>query len=246
MITIMSLWRNDADRDLEVRVEHLLSKSSSRGLAICWLWITGDNDDDTEARLRRLVRMRNHPERDQLNVRIVRHDTDIVGIDAETRRCRGRVTASAMFRHLEFGGDDCAILHESDLVTPADIVDELIDTHRACEALTGEPTVVAGWPMIEIAPGHPQFYDIWAYRDLCGVQFSPKRPFAQGWNRNLQPFEVGSLGSVWLTPTALLYDRTIEAHAVLELCEQWRVEGVRLWADPRIKVIQPIELWERS
>ena len=50
LVYVMSLWRNDAERHLEDRATHLLSKRS-RQHELRWLWIVGDCDDDTAGRL---------------------------------------------------------------------------------------------------------------------------------------------------------------------------------------------------
>lgn len=231
LIYVMSLWRNDAGRGLEDRARHLLSKRS-RQHELRWLWITGDNDDDTQARLRRIVRMRNHPERQPLAVTIIRYDTGIVGDDIETRRRRGSATATSMFTEIPAAAD-FVVLHESDLQSDVDIVDQLFDA--------GDGEAMAGWPTININ-GAPQFYDIWAYRDLHGRQFLPSEPFSQQYTAG-EPFRVGSFGSVWLAPAGWVRGRVITDRAILELCEQWCDEGVELWCDPRIPIVQPVELW---
>ncbi len=223
MIVMLSLWRNDVARDLEARVAHLLSKTCKQGLR--WLWITGDNDDETCQRLSDAI-----PE--GMPVTIIDANTGIVGEDIDTRRRRGSETATELFAHIE-STDDFACLHESDLRSEHDVVDQLL--------ASGNGSPIAGWPTLGNGP-RPRFYDIWAYRDLRGRPFSPRSPFAKGYTPHA-PFEVGSFGSVWLVPAPLLKDRVIETRAVLELCQQWRAEGVTLLADPRIAVVQPLELW---
>ncbi len=223
MVVMLSLWRNDVTRDLEARAAHLLSKTSKHELR--WLWITGDNSDETCQRLGDAV-----PK--GMPVTIIDADTGIIGEDVETRRRRGSETATELFAHIE-DTDDFACLHESDLRSEHDVVDQLL--------ASGNGSPIAGWPTLGNGP-RARFYDVWAYRDLRGRPFVHRTPYAVGYRPN-GPFQVGSFGSVWLVPASLLKDRLIERRAVLELCEQWRAEGVTLLVDPRIAVVQPEELW---
>jgi hypothetical protein len=225
VIEILSFWRNDADRQLETRAVHLLAKISERH-EIRWLWMIGDSTDLTEKILTKIA-ADEHPA-----VRLLRHDTGIVGEGTETRRRRGSVTATAAFAEISEEAD-FALLHESDLITPFDIADQLLESGG------GQPT--AGWPVIELN-GKRQFYDIWAYRDLRGRPFDSHPPYAKGYRRAGR-FKVGSFGSCWLVPAEILRGRVIEKLAVIELCKQWRAEGIDLWVDPRIIVEQPTELW---
>ncbi len=228
MIVIMSLWRNDAGRDLEARADHLLSKTSAHH-ELRWLWITGDNDDDTHARLLGIGANHFFSHR----IELISCDTGIVGEDVTTRRQRGSATASFMFGFIRKAAE-YVVLHESDLLTDVDIVDRLLASNGSGP--------VAGWPTIEITPGHPQFYDVWAYRDLRGRQWSPRQPGRHRHRGRL--VEVSSFGSVWLAPAALVRNRVITDLAICELCKQWRAEGVRLWVDPEISVEQPVQHWE--
>jgi hypothetical protein len=229
-VVICSLWRNDAGRQLEERVDHLLSKTSAE-LELRWLWITGDNEDNTAELLRLLAGE---------DVELLEADTGIAGEDIPTRRRRLSVTASRMFEAVR-QDDELVVLHESDLLTAATIVDEL----AAALELAGwwEPAdganagaVVAGWPVIDIGNGD-QFYDVWAYRDLEG------RPFGAHRAKPAELLEVTGLGSVWMAPAELVRGRRMEERCVLDLCEQWRAAGVRLYAAPDIEVRQPRALW---
>ena len=162
MITIMSLWRNDADRDLEARAEHLLAKTSAHH-ELRWLWITGDNSDETCQRLGDVVAERMKASAGPCPVTIIDADSGIVGEDVPTRRRRGSVTASEMFRHIDPEAD-FVLLHESDLRSDIDVIDQFLDS---LELISGEEVqrcgmrsnrnIVAGWPEITLN-GCAQFY----------------------------------------------------------------------------------------
>lgn len=227
MIQILSLWRNDATSHLIKRANHLLHKTSEQGVS--WLWGVGDCTDQTaallEAHAARMV--------GDVLVRVVNVDTGIVGEDAATRRARGSASASQLFHQLDPLAD-YAMLHESDLVSPDNVADELL--------AAGDGVPMAGWPVIQLN-GRFQFYDIWAYRDMTGNPFLPEKPYSPQYTR-VGPFRLRSFGSVWVIPAAILRDRTITTEAVVELCGQWAAEGIELWCDPRVSVVQPVELWE--
>ncbi len=236
-VCIMSLWRNDADRNLKERARHLLSKTSAYH-DVRWLWITGDNDDDTHGML--------DDERKRAglgtgDVEIIVYDSGIVGEDVATRRRRGSDTATVMFGGLRDGTkpkrDDFAVLHESDIQSPPDLVDRLL--YHLAER--GQLSAVAAWPVMDLN-GRDVFYDTWAFRNLKGERFQQHaRPC-----RGITCMEVSSFGTVWLAPAFLVRDRTISELCVVDLCSQWKCEGVKLWAAADVVVRQPADLWVRS
>lgn len=220
LIVLMSLWRNDASRSLFARADHLLSKTSTRA-NVRWLWAVGDSPDTTERNLKSVIRK--NPDKD---IELVRYDSGIRDvIDVTMRRRRSSWTASRMFTHLH-DSDTYACLHESDLKSPDDVLDRMLDN----------PLPVAAWPMIRVN-GSLQFYDIWAFRTLQGSLFNADM-------HHQMRIEVSSFGSVWMAPAELVRNRMLDDTAVVGLCTQWRNEGIRLYADPSIHVEQPIDLWE--
>ena len=227
MIQVLSLWRNDATSHLIKRANHLLHKTAAEQ-EVCWLWGVGDSTDGTATVLRE------HVDRvGQGRVRVLNVDTGIVGEDAETRRRRGSASATMLFHQLDPLAD-YVMLHESDLVSPDNVADELL--------AAGDGVPMAGWPVIKLGASF-QFYDTWAYRDMTGQPFQAHPPYSPQYT-SAGPFPVRSFGSCWVVPAALLRDRTITELAVLELCGQWTAEGHTLWCDPRVSVVQPVELWE--
>jgi hypothetical protein len=219
MTTMISLWRNDASRQLEARAEHLLEKAGVDQ----WLWAVGDSSDETEALLSRIVTGRG-------DVLVARCNTGIVGADAETSRRRSGETFSAALMRLD-PREKTVVLHESDLRSPVDVVAQLGQSGLS---------PIAGWPIIKLASGEA-FYDIWAYRGLDNVHFAQYAPFHQDYSSRV--FEVGSFGSCWMAPAALLQNRWVSDEACVGLCRQWRSEGICLWVDPTVRIEQPVELW---
>lgn len=216
MAVLMSLWQNDADRQIHARVEHLLSKICLSAPPLRWLWAVGDSADNTE------LILRSYSDRDP-RIQVVRYDSGLIGMDTITRRRRSGFTASGMFMHVTMD-DLFACLHESDLRSPADVVDRLLGP---------EPT--AAWPIIRIN-GRAQFYDTWAFRDVTNTYFGAN-------DRLEKKTEVASFGSVWVAPAHLVRDRKLVDNAIVDLCTQWRNEGIRLFVDPSVTVEQPVELW---
>lgn len=221
-IEIASLWSNDAKLDLTARIEHLLSKKSAFD-NVSWLWIVGDSYDMTEKILR--MHAGSNP-----RVRVVRCDTGIVGTDIDTRRARLAATATLAFRHISPHAD-VVCSHESDLRSPVFVVDRLASSWPC-----------AGWPTININR-QERFYDVWAYRDLNGDHFSAMPPYSPEYC-SVSRFEVSSFGSVWTAPAGLVRRRTIGPLCIVDLCRQWRKEGLELLVDPTVKIEQPVHLWE--
>lgn len=216
----MSLWRNDAKRQLELRVEHLLSKTS-RHHEVTWLWAVGDSSDDTESYLRSVAA-------NNEMVTVMRSDSDVRMDDIVSRRYRAAWTASHMFAEIPLD-TDFVCLHESDLLSQPDVLDQLLSTKSP----------VAAWPIIKFN-GQSQFYDIWAFRGLDGI------PFSAHMQPPAYPVCVRSFGSVWLAPAHLVRNRVLDETAIVGLCQQWFAEGISMYVNPSVIVEQPADLWEAS
>lgn len=227
MIQVLSLWRNDADRNIEARVRHLLGKRSTFH-DVEWLWGVGDCTDHT---LQALTDATLDVVGDGLAVKlianIVQCDTGIEGESIGARRYRMSAAATILFQAISEDAD-YILMHESDLISPGTVIDRLL--------LSKPGPPVAGWPVINM-DGAELFYDVWAYRNLEMQMFSQKQARPSG------VFEVGSFGSVWLAPADLVRNRVLDIHCIVGLCRKWTSEGVRLWCNPSIKIIQPLELW---
>lgn len=219
-IAMLSCWRNDEARNLEARAAHLLSKTYP---GLRWVWVVSDSDDLTYAMLQRI--MRTHLDQDITVVDLHR--------DGPPPKERMRRFGSAAQAGIECVQDtDAAVLiHESDLISPPDVVERFL-------AVGGE--VVAGWPVLGDASN---FYDIWAYRGLDGRHFTNTPPYHPSYRPDA-PFEVSSVGSCWLLPAAAVRDGIrCDTFGAVELCAGLRRRGYRIWVDPTIEIVQPLDLW---
>lgn len=223
-VAMLSLWRNDSDRYLDVRVTMLLSKTYEH---LRWVWVVGDSSDDTEERLRYLLAHR-YPWSAR-RVTLVRHDTGIVGEEPETRLRRLSETANAWWPWV-LPSDTHCLLHESDIVSPVDVVQQLLATEKC---------PVAAWPTLGPEPG-AIFYDTWAYRK-DGEMFSNHPPYHPCY-RPHELFEVDSAGTVLLFHADDIRAGVRCARAgVLDLCRGFKQRGRSVWVEPRLRVVQP---WE--
>lgn len=214
-VVIMSLWKNDQRRNLTGRIEHLLSKTYP---ALRWVWVVGDSQDDTERILMEAALIHS-------NIEVVRWDTGITAEDSNSRVLRLSQTANAGLDCVR-RDDDYWIIHESDLISPPDLVERFLATGKC---------PIAGW--VTLGPGGV-FYDTWAYR-RNGAMLSNSTP------RPAELFELDSVGSVWMMHAEdVRAGMRCERKAVLDLCRQMKAAGRRFWCDPGIDIIQPKELWE--
>lgn len=233
-IVLMSLWCNDVQKNLEQRARHLLAKSppapifdsgdggSAYAFDLRWVWVVGDSQDDTEAQLHEIAR-----QYAQLDIEIVHHDTGIWGEDPHTRLRRLSQTTNAGLERVR-PDDVYWIIHESDLQSPPTLV-ELFLAMGECP--------VAGWVTLGT-----MFYDTFAYRK-DGVMFSNHAPYHACYRAD-GLFEVDSVGSCWMFHAEDVRDGVrCGEWAVLDLCRQLKERGRRFWVDPRIPIVQPVELW---
>lgn len=233
-VAILSLWRNDAERMLDFRISHLLSKQSSLA-ALRWVWVVGDSTDGTEDVLRQRAAQSG------LDVTVIRHDTNLVGEvygpspNPQARMLRGCATFNAALDAVN-AGDTYAMLHESDLHSPIDLVDQFVGS-GLCP--------VAGWPILPIEVP-PLFYDTWGYRGLDGERFSNYPPYHRDY-RNDKPFIVGSVGSCFMMSAADVRSGVrCSLMGVVEICEQLRGLGRSISVLPNVVIVQPVNLWTPS
>jgi hypothetical protein len=223
-VVVISLWRDDMHRDIKRRVDHLLSKSYP---VKRFIWVVGNCQDETEDYLHARA------ERSGQDVTVVPYDSRYQDDDPDSRLRRLSETFNAGLDHLR-PEDDTLLVHESDLISPVNVIERLL-------AVPGD--VRAGWPVLTVPNnGGAVFYDTYAYR-------KDGQMFINGWPyhpcyRAGQPFEVDSVGSCWLAP-ALDFRAGIrcDRYAVMDLMRQLKANGRRIVVDPTLMIEQPAGLW---
>lgn len=222
-VVMLSLWRDDAAKHLEVRADHLLRKSYP---ALRWLWIVGDSSDDTADRLEALMDAR--PDKD---IELLWGNTGITAEDPANRIARLAQTANVGLEQVR-ETDDYVLVHESDLLSPDDVVERFLSI--------GEP--VCGGSVWLPVSDPPIWYDTWAYRK-DGVMFTNQPPFHAAYDAH-EPFEVDSVGSVYLFPAQDVRQGVrFNEWAVVGLMESLRERGRRIWCVPSVRIVQPVDLW---
>jgi hypothetical protein len=223
-VVICSMWRNDLHRRIVDRVEHLLAKAelwpNTR-----YVWVVGDSTDGTAGALAELST--------GYDVRIIDMETGIEGDDATNRLRRLSATANEYFAWCD--GAEYVLIHESDLLSPYDLVPRMVGLAERgiCP--------VAGWPVLEWQ-GRRILYDTLCYR-RDGVRFTHDPPYHACYRADA-PFVVDSFGSVFLMDARDARHIHMRNRAVLDLCDQLRQQGRMLWVDPTLEVIQPADLWQ--
>lgn len=225
-VVLCSMFRNDVSRRLVDRAEHLLAKSELYP-NLRWVWVVGDSTDGTTDALRELSV--------GYDVRVVDiGSTGIEGDDMENRLRRLSVTANHYLRHV--GGADYVLLHESDVISPPDLVNLLV-----ANAEQGR-CPIAAWPTLTIRPGVTWCYDVWALRK-DGQRFRNQAPYHPCYQAD-RPFIVDSAGTVLMFHAEDAGNVIMDKRAILDLCWHLRELGRDIWVDPTIVVEQPVDLWQ--
>lgn len=229
----LSGFKGDVGKHIGRRVTHLLAKTGVDH----WFWGVRQDNDMTLEYLKRVE-----------------------------KAASGRVTVSSedfpaweeRILHLSVIGDmglsaacmvdaDRVLIHESDLFTPVDIVERLAATPAA---------VAGGWPVLA-GDGTPAelllcegamkwdrqiFYDTWAYR-ADGQRYKNDPPHHPR-HVSDRPYQLDSVGSVALIDAAYLRrGARMFPEGFVGLCDSIRRLGGQVWCDPRVPVVQPVELW---
>ena len=145
---------------------------------------------------------------------------------------------------------DYVLWHESDLFTPADLVVRL-----ACL----KAAAAGGWPLLShcverpdlgikapqrLTLEQPIFYDTWGYR-AASTRFANLPPYHEVYRP--EPFRLDSVGSVVLIEAEYIRrGARMNGGGLVGLCDAIRSMGGEVWCDPRVPVVQPMELWQSN
>lgn len=220
-VMMLSLWKNDANRRLPERAAHLLSKTYE---PLRWVWVVGDCDpgDKTLPML--------------LDIAVAHPDEDITIVPVETPDTLNRYERLSISANVGLDqvrkGDKLVMVHESDIVSPADVIELLLAAGKL---------PIGAWPVLELGGGDV-FYDIWAYRKN-GKHFTNNPPYCEGYDP-FDPFPADGVGTVWLCHAADIRAGVRCYHeCTWELCTRMRERGRQFWAHPGVIVRQPRDLW---
>lgn len=227
-VLMCSMWKDDQERQIVDRVEHLLAKCESYP-NLAYLWVVGDSADGTAQTLRDLTVGYD-------NVTILDIGcTGIEGDDPASRLRRLSVTGNHYLMPQNVGDADYILVCESDIQSPYNLVNLLV-----AHALAGR-CPIAAWPTLEIRPGERIFYDTFCYRK-DGVRFGHHSPYHPCYKPD-RPFTVDSAGTVLMFCAEDAPEVVMSSRAILDLCSHLREMGLSIWVDPTLEVVQPHSLW---
>lgn len=228
-VVMCSLWKEDIDRQLQARMEHLTAKTYP---GLRWIWSVGvgahAGDDQTWNAIKRFAD--GHPDLD-----ITRVPSREAGMEGEALRLERLSVAMNAALDQVTDDDDVVLVHESDLVSPADVVERLLAHGKDC---------VGAWTVLRLQ-GRDVFYDTWATRKN-GTRFQNKYPYhpqlKDGEENGLYP--VDSVGSVWIFPAReVIQHLRYGQMETLSICQRLVALGYQFWIDPKLIVRQPEDLW---
>lgn len=223
-------------------MRHLLSKTYKERR---FVWAVGDCDpgDRTEDKLIEFA-LKNHNE----DITVIRHDTGTTArmrsvVDTERIAALSQTYDAAFAEVAKRPGDEYVMAHESDLVSPPNLVERLVAT-GLCP--------IAGAVYLTLPNGGPRlFYDTWGYMK-DGKNFRNTPPFGNdAWRGSAdekQPIEVDSAGSVLMVPGAdIRAGARMVDNGMVSLCKNLREQyGRKIHFDPTIEIEQPADLWSAS
>lgn len=235
----ISMWYADAGKHLADRAMHLFGKVgvdrwmfTVRPAKDCTQFFLSSLADDVEAD----VEIRLEPEE-----------------QPEDRLPRLSAAGDSILDYVR-DTDDFILWHESDLFTPPDVALRL---GGAGLKWSVSPGAVGGWPWLSHCPTEPTlgvrtpkrmtldppfFYDTWGYRK-DGVRFGNKPPYHECYRPD-EPFRLDSVGSVVLIDASYIRrGARMNGNGLVGLCDSIRSLGGEVWCDPRVPVVQPLELW---
>lgn len=232
---LVSMWYADVGRHLVDRVLHLFAKQGIDR----WLFSVRPSRDWTTAALKGMA------ESTGVNCDIFLEGTD----QPEERIERLSKAGDGILEHV--ADEDYVLWHESDLFTPPDVAGRLM----ACGA-----DACGGWPLLShckedatlglstrrrIQMGEPIFYDTWGYR-ADGVRYTNLPPHHPRHDPT-GPYTIDSVGSVVLIKADYIRrGARMHGNGLVGLCDSIREMGGTVMCDPRVPVVQPMELWTEN
>lgn len=233
-ILMLSMWYADAGKHLADRAMHLLGKAG----VTRWLWSVRPWRDCTEQML------------DGVALFCGKNNREVVIYAEKGDQSRERIPRLSAIGDMMLSAiedEDYVLWHESDLFTPPDVALRLADLGAAA---------AGGWPLLSHSTDQPhlgvrsprritldesRFYDTWAYRS-GGTRFSNNPPYHECYRP--EPFRLDSVGSVVLIKGDYIRQGArMNGGGLVGLCEDIRRLGGEVMCDPRVPVVQPVELW---
>ncbi len=226
-VAMISLWRNDVARRLIARANHLIGKTYPN---LRWIWVVGDSDDETYDLLKLLA---GQQKKRGKKITVISHTTPWKNGTTGKERLLC-LSASCVVGFDQITPSDTYVLnHESDLLSPSDVIEQLLASGHV-------PVAPTTW--LPLPDGRRLFYDIWAF-EANGVRFTNLPPYHAVYKPD-EPFIVDSFGSVWLLHAEdILAGLRPYTEAAREVSRKLRELGRELWCEPRVQVEQPYELW---
>lgn len=235
----ISMWYGDAGKHLADRAMHLFSKVAVDR----WIFTVRPARDATQYFLSSLADYAG------ADVEIIVEPEE----QLEDRLPRLSAAGDNALDHVR-GSETHILWHESDLFTPDDVAVRLGDARLPSAKW---PAAIGGWPVLSHHPDHPAlgiktprrmtldppiFYDTWGYRK-DGVRFGNKSPYHECYRPD-EPFQLDSVGSVVLIDASYIdAGCRMNGNGLVGLCESIRARNGEVWCDPRVPVVQPLELW---
>jgi hypothetical protein len=247
----ISAWMGDVGKHFFRRTQHLIDKTG----VSAWIWIVRGTADCTTKALGFV--QDNSP-------------VPILVIEEPWQKPEDRILACSIVGDVAINaavmrGAERVLIHESDLISPDDIVPRLAAVLDAGE----RRAVAAGWPCLasvgmdesldlysgamrlgkhlQIEVGGkpatlPLFYDTWGYRHE-GQRFASVPPYSPCYRPD-EPFRLDTVGSVALIDASYLrLGARMECEGFVGLCDRIRQQGGEIWCDPTLTINQPLELW---
>lgn len=233
-ILMLSMWYGDAAKHLADRAMHILSKVG----VTRWVWSVRPASDCTHQML------------DSVSSFVGKTADEVMiylegGRQAEERIARLSDAGDRLLSAVE--DEDYVLWYESDLYSLPDVAVRLSELGAAA---------AGGWPMLSHDERFPSlgvrtpkritlhesiFYDTWGYRHE-GMRFKNRPPYSAGYRP--EPFRLDSVGSVVLIKADYIRaGARMRGGGLVGLCESIREMGGEVWCDPRVPVVQPVELW---